>query len=155
MPGPVPLPLDERFANALDFDGPIPEFAPHLGPCWLWTLGTGRGGYGKIKVAGKTLAAHKVLWELIVGEVEGGLQLDHLCRVSACCNPDHLEPVTPSVNKLRTPNLTSWYAAHTHCKSGHEFNETNTRIDSRGYRHCRPCDVLAQRRCQARKKVLS
>jgi len=30
-----------------------------------------------------------------------GLELDHLCRVTSCVNPDHLEQVTKQVNLLR------------------------------------------------------
>jgi HNH endonuclease len=45
--------------------------------------------------------AHHVSYTTHVGEVPEGLQLDHLCRVRACCNPAHLEPVTPLVNVRR------------------------------------------------------
>ena len=30
---------------------------------------------------------------MLVGPIEDDLQIDHLCRNHACCNPDHLEPV--------------------------------------------------------------
>jgi hypothetical protein len=31
------------------------------------------------------------------------------------------------------------YAEETSCVNGHDFDEENTLIDSRGYRHCRTC----------------
>jgi hypothetical protein len=35
------------------------------------------------------------------GHVEVGLDLDHLCRVRACVNPDHMEPVSRAINARR------------------------------------------------------
>ena len=46
-------------------------------------------------------AAHRVAWELIRGPIPEGLVLDHLCRTSACVNPDHLEPVPQAINMIR------------------------------------------------------
>ena len=74
--------------------------------CWLW-LGTttgGKPGYGYIGAGGHDgpgLRAHIVLWEHKNGPVPDGLELDHLCRVRECVNPDHLEAVTHQVNCQR------------------------------------------------------
>ena len=35
------------------------------------------------------------------GPVPEGLELDHLCRIRHCVNPDHVEPVTCAVNVRR------------------------------------------------------
>ena len=35
------------------------------------------------------------------GPVPEGMQLDHLCRVPGCVNPDHLEPVSAAENVRR------------------------------------------------------
>ncbi|MGL4650278.1 MAG: HNH endonuclease [Caldilineaceae bacterium] len=32
---------------------------------------------------------------------QSGLQVDHLCATPSCCNPDHLDLVTPSENSRR------------------------------------------------------
>lgn len=69
--------------------------------CWMWTAGSERLGYGVYSVQGRSVRAHVYVWELLVGPVPDGLELDHLCRRRLCCNPDHLEPVTHLVNVQR------------------------------------------------------
>jgi hypothetical protein len=75
--------------------------------CWVWTAQRDRWGYGRLNIyvagLGKTVKAmaHITLWELLMGPVPPGKQLDHLCHNEACINPDHLEPVTPSENCRR------------------------------------------------------
>lgn len=72
------------------------------GGCWVFTGEINRSGYGRIKVGpGKSRVAHRVTYEHYVGAVPNGLELDHLCVNPACCNPDHLEAVTHSVNMQR------------------------------------------------------
>jgi endogenous inhibitor of DNA gyrase (YacG/DUF329 family) len=68
--------------------------------CWLWT-GSTRGGYGRFKIATVTQEAHRASYELYVGPIPDGLQLDHLCRNRSCINPAHLEPVTCAENIRR------------------------------------------------------
>jgi hypothetical protein len=41
---------------------------------------------------------------MFVGPVPEGLELDHLCRVTTCVRPSHLEPVTTGEN-VRRRNL--------------------------------------------------
>ena len=70
--------------------------------CWNWTAAIFKGlGYGKFNFNGKTCYAHRVSYELHVGEIPSGLQIDHLCRNRKCVNPDHLEPVTHIENIRR------------------------------------------------------
>lgn len=69
--------------------------------CWLWTGQLNNHGYGLFSYKNRKRAAHLVLWEHVVGPVPNGLELDHLCRVRHCVNPDHLEPVTHEENQRR------------------------------------------------------
>ena len=69
--------------------------------CWLWK-GAAIKGYGVIKREGRFMwKVHRWLWELLHGELPDGLVLDHLCGVTLCVNPTHLEPVTPADNTRR------------------------------------------------------
>lgn len=126
--------------------------------CWRWMAAHSHDGYGQFSLAGKILYAHRVAWDLLIGPIPDGYQLDHLCRNRGCVNPDHLEPVLPGENTRRAPwsqvergKASSRYrAAVTHCVHGHPFDEVNTHIqirNGRPKRRCRKCDALyAQRR---------
>lgn len=92
---------EERFWSKVDKDGPLPKWAPFLGPCWLWTAGLFPEDYGCFKLDGKSRLTHRLSYEWLVGPIPDGLELDHLCRVRPCCNPDHLEPVTSAENIYR------------------------------------------------------
>lgn len=74
-------------------------------PCWIWQRSTSQG-YGQMWHNGSThpLRAHRVIYERHKGPIPEGLNLDHLCRVRPCVNPDHLEPVTQAENVRRGLN---------------------------------------------------
>jgi hypothetical protein len=69
--------------------------------CWIWQHGGNKYGYGKTKLRGRTLAAHRVVYERLKGPIPDRRPLDHLCRVTSCVNPEHLEPVTTAENTRR------------------------------------------------------
>lgn len=64
-------------------------------PCWVWQWHLDEDGYGRVYSLG---TAHKAFYVAKYGPVPDELVLHHLCRVRACCNPDHLTPVTSAVN---------------------------------------------------------
>jgi hypothetical protein len=122
--------------------------------CFVWTGAKNAGGYGIVPVARRSRLAHRVAYELAIGPIPEGLQLDHLCRVRHCVNPAHLEPVTGAENTRR--GLASKINAErerskTRCPAGHRFDTDNTYPDARGWRGCRECRNEASRRYRARK----
>lgn len=146
-------PLADRFWEKVDRNGPIPEYRPDLGNCWLWTKSTNPWGYGQISIGTgrekRPHATHVVAWELENGPRPDGYQVDHLCRVRLCCRPTHLQPVPPPVNKARGMSPNAINKRKTHCKWRHEFTPENTRIRPGGRRACRTCDRDAASRSNA------
>lgn len=68
------------------------------GECWLWTGTKDRDGYGLMWTPEGTRGAHRVAYTLSGREIPAGLQIDHICRVTSCVRPDHLQVVTPQQN---------------------------------------------------------
>lgn len=126
--------------------------------CWLWTGGTSTDGYGSFWAGRRSVRAHRFAYELEVGPIPEGLDLDHTCcqpdRCDGgrrcphrrCVNPAHLEPVTNAENARRG------HAGHhmrtrpraSHCPHNHEYTPENTRVRrtrSGTARACRTCEA--------------
>lgn len=133
-----PLSLEQDTAETL---GPLAT------PCRVWRWTKNWKGYGYIRrmheVPGNRVV-HRLFYEMSRGSIPPGLELDHLCRVRACCNPDHLEAVTTRENVLRGFGACAVHARKTHCIRGHEFTDTNT-YRRRDGRECRTCKDQWQR----------
>jgi HNH endonuclease len=123
------LPPKDRFWARVDASG----------PCWTWTGGRTANGYGRFGItASNQELAHRFAWIILVGPIPEGLQLDHLCRVRLCVNPDHLEPVTPQENWLRSHTPVGRVSPLGECRRGHPFDEENTYL-YKGVRSCKTC----------------
>ena len=107
--------------------------------CWEWLGALDGQGYGLVWYGGRTERSHRVVYASIKGAIPRGRswQLDHLCRNTKCCNPEHLELVTQQINILRGVGPTAVNARKTHCKYGHPFEEHR--------RPCRRCDSIRHR----------
>jgi hypothetical protein len=104
--------------------------------CWDWRGGKDPGGYGTMTNRKKQHKAHRFVYELIVGPIPDGLQLDHLCRNRGCVNPAHLDPVTCLENIRRGEG----HGSETHCPQGHHYEGANLRV-YKGRRYCRTCVI--------------
>lgn len=115
-----------RFANMVDFTE----------SCWNWTGCKNKDGYGRVSINGVNHYPHRWFYELSYGKVKDGLELDHKCHNTSCCNPDHLDEVTHLENMRRS--FGNQNTKKTHCKNGHEFTKENT-WNYNGRRHCKIC----------------
>ncbi|MEW2130417.1 HNH endonuclease signature motif containing protein [Streptomyces sp. NPDC005435] len=83
---------------------PAPE-----GGCWEWTCSKTPDGYGRFMSGGLSYYTHREAFKASGRRIPEGWTIDHLCQNKACCNPDHLAPVTRSENSRRARN-TFWVA---------------------------------------------
>ena len=122
------------------FESKVKKGAP--GECWEWQAGNSSAGYGVFLVNGSMTYSHRFAHQQFIGEIPKGFHVDHLCRNTNCCNPEHLEAVPPKENHRRGIKgvLT------THCPQGHEYTEDNTMVSSKGWRKCRACHRDRERR---------
>lgn len=96
-------PMADRFWSKVDKSG----------DCWLWTGSLSKSGYGRFGVKGRVVRAHRVAYELVVGPVPEGLELDHRATCPKCCvTPYHLRPCTGK------QNLENQAGAYSNSKSG-------------------------------------
>lgn len=117
--------------------------------CWIWDGTLDKDGYGKLNIHGKNHMAHRVSYEIFIGQIPEKKVIDHLCRNRCCVNPRHMEVVTSRENTVRG---VCHHRQQTHCDHGHLFDLKNTHVTKMGVRHCRTCDAARQRRYRAAKR---
>ena len=152
--------LYNRFMRRVEL-GEVPPYAHELDNCWIFGRNISNR-YAVFTLSDKTVkgqrvvvsvVAHKWLWEFFNGTVPDGLELDHLCRVTRCVRPTHLEAVTHSENARRSPLLRANARSNglamkgkdrantTHCPQSHPYDERNTYRTKQGHRKCRKCSA--------------
>lgn len=112
--------------------------------CWIWQGRIDRHGYGRTNFGGGGRLAHRISYRAFRGEIPAGLELDHLCRNTKCCNPAHLEPVTGAENRRRQKHV-SGSSEHEMCRRGHPLSGSNVASNGKGKRTCRECRRVRQR----------
>ncbi len=143
---------DARPEAVAVFVAKINEHGPN--GCWTWNGCVGDHGYSRINSRFYWATyAHRAAYMLFVGPIPKGLLIDHLCRNRACCNPDHLEPVTQRENTRRSPLMGQSFKVQSlksHCVNGHPRTEDNIYRDSRGCGQCRTCRKNRQQEARQR-----
>lgn len=111
--------------------------------CWVWIAGLS-SGYGSFRYKGRAWLAHKFMYEMLIGRVKVGLQLDHLCRNRKCVFPGHLEEVTQKENILRGSGTTAVNKRKKKCLRGHKLAGSNLYESQlrKGQRACIKCNSI-------------
>ena len=130
--------LERLWEKSLEMPCPSPILK---GNCFVWQGRKSTKGYGRICVKSREEQVHRVAYEVFGFVIPEGKQLDHLCRVRACWNPLHLDPVTNKENVLRGVGPTAQFAKRDKCKNGHSFTTDNVimRTGKRSGRRCLTC----------------
>lgn len=102
-------------------------------PCWLWPGARSAGGYGYVRVGGrsggKIVTVHALLYRVLTGRVpRRGQSVHHRCEVTLCANPDHLEAVGAKAHGKRHRRPLA--------PCGHPYDMT---LGKRRTRRCRRC----------------
>lgn len=133
--------IDERFWSKVKLED---EAFPENG-CMLWMALLRPNGYPNFAVNGLPESAHRWIYKRLRGPIPEGMELDHLCRIRHCVNPDHLQPVTRKEN-VRRGNV---MVRKTHCIRGHLYTEENTMWRAHGVRACRECNRIRNKKYNA------
>jgi len=129
----------------------VGSVAPDARGCWIWTKHIQNKGYGVVGVAfpeKRVAYAHRMTCELWHGPIPEGFHVDHLCRNPPCCNPWHLEAVSPAENARRGISRAAVMRKLGVCHRGHPLSgpDADVRTNVRGALVCRPCAAIRRRR---------
>jgi hypothetical protein len=69
--------------------------------CWEWNSTRMNDSYPTISYQGKPVLVHRKMYELRWGPIPADYEVDHTCHTRYCICPEHLEAVSPSVNRAR------------------------------------------------------
>ena len=122
------------------------------GNCWECSYSKDTSGYPQVSYLSGMELVHRLMFTAANGYIPSRLQIDHLCRNRACCNPAHLEAVAPRENTMRGDTIIARNAAVTHCPKGHKYSPENSFPSDlkRGkQRRCRTCHIEASKRLKA------
>jgi hypothetical protein len=115
--------------------------------CWLYAGSVTSDDYGLVG----SEYAHRLMYRITFGDIPHKHQIDHLCFVPRCINPNHLEAVTELENIRR-----SWAnrRSATHCPNNHLYTGNNLLIDNvTKARRCLTCRREQSKRAGDKRKL--
>ena len=117
--------------------------------CWLW-MGKIDDGYGRFFIGGKYYLVHRMAYVVLKEKLQENTQVDHLCKVRNCINPDHLEEVTSKENTRR--GLSGKFNTDPNkCVNGHDYDRLlDGKAEGSVYLVCSKCVYLNSKK---RKKL--
>lgn len=77
---------------------PLVKLGESPDDCWEWQGKLLPGGYGCKQSGGKTLLAHRWVYQIFNGWIPKDAVINHLCSNRRCVNPKHLEVTTQAGN---------------------------------------------------------
>lgn len=119
--------------------------------CWEWLASLDKDGYGQFRHGKRMVKAHRMSYELFVGAIPMGMEIDHLCQNKKCVKPSHLQAVDHRTNMARSRSFSGVNSRKTHCVNGHEFSEDNTYLWN-GWRSCKQCGKNRDKQRNTRRK---
>jgi hypothetical protein len=125
-----------RYSQRMSFEERIALIERGPDQCWIWPWAKTPSGYGHFRRNTRDEYAHRATYELMVGRIPKGADLDHECENPSCCNPWHLKP------RLRLVHVRRHHSIRTHCYRGHPLlpvKPDTWRVCSNGARTCMAC----------------
>lgn len=116
-------PTDRFWAKVRKETSPVRE---GLTPCWTWTGGTTKNGYGQFCWPLRGSRAHRLSWFMRFGDVPQGLLVLHRCDNRPCVNPEHLFLGTHQDNQDDM-----WAKGRGWSKNGHHSNPADYRTETK------------------------
>jgi len=123
------------------------KVVPMENGCLNFTSSIAPSGYGYFWYQGASRRAHRVIYQILIGAIAKGLELNHTCFNRTCVNVKHLETLTHKENMAYSRERADC------CVNGHEYTEENTVINSVGYRECLVCQRKHSRESMRRHRA--